>query len=104
MQKNDIAQRIHQEAGISEEEAATLLNWVLELFKATLQRGEPIAIPSFGKFMVRSKATRLGRNPRTGEAIMIAARRVVLFHPSLHLKAEMTSVPAANRVAVMAIE
>jgi Bacterial DNA-binding protein len=42
MQKKDIAQRIHQEAAISEEEAATLLNWILELFKSTPQKGEPV--------------------------------------------------------------
>ena len=62
MRKTEIAKRIHQEAGISEEEAATLLNWVFDLFKATLQKGEPITILGFGKFTVRSKLPRKGRN------------------------------------------
>src|ERR1700741_3309838 len=53
MRKLDIARRVHQEAGISEEEAATLLEWILELFKTTLQKGEPITIPGFGKLTVR---------------------------------------------------
>ncbi|HEU0069511.1 MAG TPA: HU family DNA-binding protein [Nitrospiraceae bacterium] len=48
MRKLDIARRIHQEAGISEEQALTLLNWVLELFKSTLQKGEPSTVPGFG--------------------------------------------------------
>jgi integration host factor subunit alpha len=92
MKKSDIAKRIHQEAGIPDEVAATLLNWILELFKATLQKGEPIAIPNFGKFTVRSKAPRLGRNPRTGEGFMISPRRVVTFRASAILKEEMNAV------------
>jgi integration host factor subunit alpha len=92
MRKDDIAQRIHQKAGISEDEATSLLNWILEFFKATLQKGEPIIISSFGKFTVRSKPPRQGRNPRTGEAIMIAARGVVTFRASSLLKAQMNAV------------
>ena len=94
MPKADVARRIHRQAGISETESAKLLECVLELLKNTLQAGEPITISGFGKFTVRSKRARQGRNPRTGEAVMIAARRVVSFHPSLRLKTEMNSVPA----------
>jgi integration host factor subunit alpha len=101
MQKADIARHIHQQAGISETEAATLLECVLELLKATLQKGEPITIQGFGKFAVRSKRPRQGRNPRTGEAVMISARRVVTFHPSLLFKTEMNSVPAERQESVM---
>jgi nucleoid DNA-binding protein len=75
MRKLDIARHIHQEAGISEAEAATLLEWILELLKTTLQKGEPITIPGFGKFTVRSKAPRTGWNFKTGEALMIPARQ-----------------------------
>ena len=92
MQKIEIAHRIHQAAGISEEIAATVLNGILELFKATLQKGEPIAIAKFGKFTLRSKAARLGRNPRTGEPMTIAARRIVVFHASPQLKAAIGAV------------
>ena len=98
MRKDEMAQRIHQQAGISEDEATTLLNWILELFKATLQKGEPIAIPSFGKFTVRAKAPRQGRNPRTREAIMISARRVVTFRASAHLTAEMNTLQAEGQL------
>jgi len=89
MRKLDIAKRIHQEAGISEEEAATLLEWILDLLKTTLQTGEPISIHEFGKFTVRNKLARQGRNPRTGEAMMISARRVVTFRASPLLTAAM---------------
>lgn len=94
MIKLDIADRIHQEARISHEEAARLLDWILDLLKATLQQGEPIAIVNFGTFKVRSKSSRPGRNPATGEAMMISSRRVVTFHASPHLTAEMNE-PAA---------
>ncbi|HKO30696.1 MAG TPA: integration host factor subunit alpha [Nitrospiraceae bacterium] len=104
MQKKDIAKRIHQEAGISEEEAATLLDRILELLKATLQKGEPIIISNFGKFTVRSKSSRPGRNPSTGEAIMIAARRVVTFYASAILKAEMNPVQTEKQESVAPTE
>ena len=100
MRKADIAMRLHQAAGISEKEAATLLEWILELLKTTLQTGEPITIPGFGRFRVRSKVPRTGRNFKTGEALIIPARRVVSFHPSLLLKTEMNSVSAEHQEAV----
>jgi integration host factor subunit alpha len=87
MKKADIARRIHQQVGVSENEAVELLDRILELFKSILQRGEPIAIVGFGKFTVRNKGPRKGRNPRTGEETTISARRVVTFHPSALLKA-----------------
>jgi integration host factor subunit alpha len=100
MRKLDIARRIHQEAGISEEEAATLLEWILELLKTTLQKGEPVSIFNFGVFTVRNKAPRRGRNPRTGEEVMISPRRVVTFRASSHFKTEVNSVQAERQESV----
>ncbi len=97
MQKIEIATRIHQQAGISKEEAAQLLEWILELFKTTLQAGEPIVIAGFGKFTVRHKHAHRGRNPRTGETVTISARRVVTFHASPQPKAHMNALPAEVR-------
>ena len=94
MRKKDIAVRIHKEAGITEEEAATLLNWVLEFIKSTLQQGEPVSIFNFGVFTARKKASRNGRNPSTGQPMIISSRRVVSFHASPRLKAEVSFVPS----------
>ena len=94
MLKKDIAQRIHQAAGVSEAEAATLLNWILELVKSTLQEGDPVSIHHFGVFTVRHKAARKGRNLSTGEAVMISPRRVLTFRARAHLKTEVNSVQA----------
>jgi integration host factor subunit alpha len=92
MRKLEIAKRIHQEVDISEEQAARLLDWILELLKATLHKGEPIVLRNFGKFAVRSKAPRIGRNPRTGKEVMISPRRVVTFYASPHLRAQVNGV------------
>ena len=100
MDKADIARHIHQQAGISETESARVLEWILAFLKTTLQKGERITISDFGKFTVRSKRARQGRNPRTGEAVMISARRVVSFHPSLRFRTEMNGVPAERHDAV----
>jgi integration host factor subunit alpha len=91
MRKFEIAHRVHQEAGIPEPQAAVLLDWVLKLFKSTLQKGESVSIAKFGVFTVRTKVSRIGRNPRTGEEIMISPRRVVTFRASAQLKAEVSA-------------
>ena len=91
MTKADIAAHIHQQTGLSMSEATTLLEWILEFLKTTLQNGESIMIAGFGKFTVRSKQARPGRNPRTGEAIEISARRVVSFLASREFKAYINS-------------
>ena len=97
MQKADIARHIHKQAGISETESAKVLACVLGLLKTTLQAGEPITIQGFGKFIIRGKRARQGRNPRTRVAVMIPARRVVTCHPSLVLKAAVNGVPVRSQ-------
>ena len=59
---------------------------MLETLKETLARGEPVKIPGFGRFVVRGKRARKGRNPWTGAEILLEARRVVTFRPSQTLK------------------
>jgi len=54
-----------------------------------LVKGEPISISGFGRWSVRQKAPRTGRNPKTGEEAMITARRVVSFKPSKILRDEL---------------
>src|SRR5689334_17861761 len=97
MKRADIANRIHQETGISLLEASKLLEWILEFLKTTLQNGESINISGFGKFTVRNKQARIGRNPRTGEPIPISPRRVVTFRASLEFKKEINSPPAEGQ-------
>jgi nucleoid DNA-binding protein len=64
----------------------------LGFLKTTLQTGKSIKIEGFGKFTVRNKRARQGRNPRTGEPISISARRVVTFQASRLFKAHKFSI------------
>lgn len=91
MTKADIVERIYKEAGFSKKEAADLVDLVFKIIKDTLSRGEKVKISGFGNFSIRDKANRVGRNPQTGEAMQISARRVLTFKPSQILKEDITS-------------
>lgn len=88
--KADIVERVYKEAGFSKKEAADLVDMVFKIIKDTLAKGEKVKISGFGNFSIRDKATRMGRNPQTGEAMAISARRVLTFKPSQVLKEDVT--------------
>jgi len=90
MTKADIVERVYKEAGFSKKEAAELVDLVFKVIKDTLSRGEKVKISGFGNFSIRDKSTRVGRNPQTGEAMDISARRVLTFKPSQILKEDIT--------------
>ena len=89
MTKAALARAIKSPAGLSRSQAQEAVQLVLNLIAETLEHGEPVKICGFGTFQPRDKVARPGRNPRTGEAIMIGARRVVTFRPSKILKRAM---------------
>lgn len=92
MTKADIIERVCEEVGgFSKKEAADVVELVFEMMKDTLAAGEKIKISGFGNFVVRDKNSRPGRNPQTGEQIVIDARRVLTFKPSNVLKAALNS-------------
>ena len=104
MQKAEMAEEIQKQVGLTTKlEAVEALDAVLVLLKSILQRGENVSIAGFGTFMVRSKRPRQGRNPHTGEAMTIAARRVVTFRPSALFKAYVNgdSMPGREPVEPM---
>ena len=103
MQKAEIAEEIKKQATHTTREAVEALESVLLLIKSTVQSGEDVSISGFGTFMVRSKRARQGRNPHTGEAMTIAARRVVTFRPSALFKAYVNgdSMPGREPVEPM---
>jgi len=65
------------------------LNFATQPIKATLEHAESVKMSGFGKFELRDKVARPGRNPKTGEEIPITARRVVTFKPGTRLKAKI---------------
>lgn len=90
MTKADLAAAVHAKlAGLSRREAAELVDLAFEVMKETLERGEDLKVSGFGKWSVRDKRARLGRNPQSGERITISARRVVGFQPSAVLRERM---------------
>lgn len=88
--KADIVERVYKEAGFSKKEAADLVDLIFKVIKETLSRGEKVKISGFGNFSIRDKATRMGRNPQTGDAMPISARRVLTFKPSQILRDDIT--------------
>ena len=88
--KADIVERVYKEAGFSKKEASDLVDMVFKVIKDTLARGEKVKISGFGNFSIRDKSNRIGRNPQTGDAMEISARRVLTFKPSQVLKEDVT--------------
>jgi integration host factor subunit alpha len=86
MTKADLAEKINATTGFSKKESADMLEAVFGIIKDTLESGENIKISGFGNFNVKQKVDRRGRNPQTGEAITINARRVLTFKPSTLLR------------------
>ena len=87
MTKADIVQAVYTKlGGFSKKEAADLVDQVFDSMKETLGRAEKIKISGFGNFVLRDKRQRQGRNPQTGEPIVITARRVLNFKASQLLK------------------
>ena len=77
--KVDIAEKIQAEFGITIGKSAELVENMIELIKGSLESGEDVLVSGFGKFCVQSKRARRGRNPTTGEALMLAPRKIVTF-------------------------
>ena len=102
MTKADIVQAVYtQLGGFSKKESADLVDLAFDMMKDTLGRGEKIKISGFGNFVLRDKRQRQGRNPQTGEPIVITQRRVLNFKASQILKAALNhrvdaATPAAS--------
>ena len=80
--RNHIIAHLHEELGFSKREAKDLLELFLETLSEALEQGHPVTLQRFGRFKILDKKERPGRNPATGEKVMVSARRVVVFSPS----------------------
>lgn len=98
MRKVEIARRIAEETGLTNVKAEDVVNAVLEEIKLALEAGDEVILRRFGTFSVRDKGSRVGRNPKTGDAAPITARKVGRFKPGKVFKA------AVNGSAVEAVE
>src|SRR3984885_5637418 len=83
----DLTEAVFQSVGLSRTDSAQMVEDMLEEVCTALARGETVKLSSFGTFAVRQKSQRMGRNPKTGDEVPIAPRRVLVFRPSHVLKA-----------------
>jgi integration host factor subunit alpha len=88
--KIDLVEMIRDETGIAKKECITIVDDLFEIIKEELAKGNPVNISGFGKWSVKAKKERRGRNPQSGEDIIIDARNVVTFKPSNVLRDKFT--------------
>jgi len=87
--KAKIIDVIHNQLGYPKNQSAELLEILLEIIKGNLEKGEDVLISGFGKFCVKEKKERRGRNPATGNDMILDGRRVVTFRCSHLLRAKI---------------
>ncbi len=86
MNKSELVDAVAESADLSKASAARAVDAVVEAITETLKNGDTVALLGFGTFLVRDRAARSGRNPRTGETIKIKASKVPAFKAGKALK------------------
>ena len=94
--KADFAESLFDELGLNKREAKDMVEFFFEEIKTALEQGKQVKISGFGRFELRDKSSRPGRNPKTGEEIPITARRVVTFRSGQKLKARVEAYVGAE--------
>lgn len=84
--KIEIIESVYEQLDIPKKDCIRIVESLFEIIKNDLGRGEAVMISGFGRWSVRAKKDRKGRNPKTGELLTIHARKVVTFKPSTVLK------------------
>ena len=87
--KAEIVEGIHQGTGLTKKQASDALENIIDIIKNRLETGEDVLISGFGRFSVKEKRPRKGRNPATGKSIMLDGRRIASFKFSSVLKARL---------------
>ncbi len=93
--KIDIVESVYDQLGIPKKDCVNIIESLFEIIKDDLDKGNDVLISGFGKWTVKAKKKRRGRNPQTGEDLVIGARRVVTFKASSVLK-EALNPPASH--------
>ncbi len=93
--KSDIVASVH-ELGLTKKKSVEVIESLLEIIKRSLESSEDVLISGFGKFCVKNKAKRRGRNPATGEDLMLRGRKVVTFKCSGKLRHKIDGLEYAG--------
>ena len=86
MNKSDLASEVAKKTKLSKAKAWETINATLESIRGSLKKGQKVSLIGFGSFLVRNRKARMGRNPKTGAAIQIKARKVPAFSAGSELK------------------
>ncbi|MBN2438375.1 MAG: integration host factor subunit alpha [Deltaproteobacteria bacterium] len=89
MTKIDITESIYERLGIPKKDCLSIVESIFEIVKNELEKGNNVMISGFGKWTVKSKKARKGRNPQTREVMTIDARKVITFKPSAKRRKEL---------------
>ena len=89
--KADLIKKLNEQAGLSKKDSASAVEATFDIIKAELASGNDVKISGVGKWSVKAKRERNGRNPQTGEGIAISARKVVTFKTSPVLKTKLNN-------------
>jgi integration host factor subunit alpha len=92
----DLAEAVYKQLGLSRSESADLVELILAEIADAIERGENVKLSSFGSFLVRSKAERIGRNPKTGVEVPITPRKVMVFKASNVFKGRINGLEMAD--------
>jgi integration host factor subunit alpha len=87
----DLAEALYTEIGLSRSDSANLIESVIDHVSDALLKGENVKLAGFGTFLLREKSERIGRNPKTGVAVTLNPRRVLVFKPSQVLRERVDS-------------
>ena len=84
--KHDIVQQMQDQLGFQKNQSIDITETLLELIKSSLEAGDDVLVSGFGKFCVKDKRERKGRNPATGDTMMLKPRKIVTFKCSGKLR------------------
>lgn len=90
--KSDIVAKVH-ELGFTKKKSVEVIESLLEIIKSTLETGDDVLVSGFGKFCVKDKQQRRGRNPATGSDLILRERKVVTFKCSGKLRSRINGEP-----------
>ena len=99
MNKNELVERLAEEHELTKSMARSLVDSVFQMITDAAQKGEEVALFGFGRFKVAERAARQGRNPRTGEAVKIAASKSLKFTPARSLKTSLNTKRRSRKSA-----
>ena len=91
--KDQMAESITDQIGFPKSHSSEIVETIIEIIKKALESGEDVMISNFGKFCVKEKGERRGRNPSTGEDMILKQRRVVTFRWSGKLREKINGQP-----------